>query len=106
MDKGTAQGRRVASNYPHDSFRSKGSILEVGSACLSKKFKGQSCAFADDDNGKQRLQCATSDDKPKLCLIASYTPNSSRKRKALRIDNVRASEDHLDIRLVRNSKHD
>jgi hypothetical protein len=105
MDKGTAQGRKVASNYPHDGFRSKGSILEVGSACLSKKFRGQSCAFADDDNGKRRLQCATSDNKPKLHPTGSYTPNSSRKRKALRTDNVRASEDHLDIRLVRNSKH-
>ena len=43
MDKGTIQGRRfsrqdrVVSDYPYNRFRSKGSILEVGSAYLFRK---------------------------------------------------------------------
>jgi hypothetical protein len=41
INKGTAQGRRVTSNYPHNGFRDKGSILEVGSACLSEKFRSK-----------------------------------------------------------------
>ena len=43
MDKGTIQGRRfsrqdrVAGDYPHNGFGSKGSILEVGGAYLFGK---------------------------------------------------------------------
>jgi hypothetical protein len=43
MDKGTVQGKRfgrqdkVAGDYPHDGFRGKGSILEVGDAYLFEK---------------------------------------------------------------------
>ena len=43
IDKGTTQGRRfseqdrVAGDYPHNGFGSKGSILEVGGAYLFGK---------------------------------------------------------------------
>jgi hypothetical protein len=43
MDKGTIQGKRfskqdkVASDYPYNRFKSKGLILEVGSAYLFGK---------------------------------------------------------------------
>jgi len=40
-NKGTAQGRKVASDYPHDGFGGKGLILEVGGVYLSEKLRGK-----------------------------------------------------------------
>jgi len=68
MDKGTAQGRRVASNCPHNGFGGKGSILKVSGAYLPKKQKGEIREIT--EKGR-RLRPTTSDGKgkePKLHL--------------------------------------
>jgi len=118
MDKGTAQGRKVASNYPHDSFRSKGLILEVGGAYLSEKLRGK--AEKEAIKG-QRLQHVATDDKdkgprlePKLRPTkgahksdSGCGPNSSRKRSKLHADSVEAPRDRpKDIEPVKGLKDD
>jgi len=62
MDKGTAQGKKVTSNYPHSGFRGKELILEVGSAYLSEKLRGKAEKEA---ISKQRLQYVATNDKAK-----------------------------------------
>jgi hypothetical protein len=74
MNKGTTQGRRfsrqdrVADDYSHDGFGSKGSILEVGSAYLFEKprsgigkmprFSGSlDCTSNDDDDCNNNAYC-------------------------------------------------
>jgi len=116
IDKGTAQGRRVASNYPHDGFGSKELILEVGSAYLSKKLRGE--AKKEAIKG-QRLQHVTTDDKdkglrlePKLCPTkgvhksnSSYGLNSSWKRSKLHANKVKTLRNRLEsIKLVKGLK--
>jgi len=116
MDKGTAQGRKVASNCPHSGFRDKELILEVGSAYLSEKLRGKAKKEA---ISRQRLQhVATSDEtkgprlKPKLCLTkgvhksdSGYKLNSSWKRSKLHANNVKALQDRpKDIKLVKGLK--
>jgi len=118
IDKGTAQGRKVASNYPHDGFGSKGLILEVGSAYLSEKLRGK--AEKEAIKG-QRLQHVVTDgeDKgprlePKLRLTkgvhksdSSYRPNSSWKRSKLHVNSVEAPQDcPKDIKPVKGLKDD
>jgi hypothetical protein len=104
IDKGTAQGRKVASDYPHDSFKSKGLILEVGGAYLSEKLRGK--AEKEVIKG-QRLQHVATNDKdkgprlePKLRLTkgahksdSSCGPNLSRKRSKLHANSVKAPRD-------------
>jgi hypothetical protein len=74
MNKGTTQGKRfsrqdkVAGDYPHDGFGSKGSILEVGGAYLFEKprsrvekmlrFSGSlDCTSNDDDDCDDNAYC-------------------------------------------------
>ena len=65
MDKGTIQGRRfsrqdrVAGDYPYNRFRSKGSILEVGSAYLFRKPQSKVRKMP---RFSGSLDCTTSDD--------------------------------------------
>jgi len=100
IDKGTAQGKKVTSNYPHDSFRSKGLILEVGSAYLSKKLRGK--AEKEAIKGQRLQHVATNDEdkgprlEPKLRPTkgahksdSSCGPNSSWKRSKLHANSVK-----------------
>jgi hypothetical protein len=118
MDKGTAQGRKVASNYPHNGFGSKGLILEVGSAYLSEKLRGK--AKKEAIKG-QRLQHVATNDKdkgprlePKLRLTkgahkfdSSCGPNLSWKRSKLHANSVKALQDcPKDIEPVKGLKDD
>jgi hypothetical protein len=118
IDKGTAQGRKVTSNYPHDSFRSKGLILEVGGTYLSEKLRGK--AEKEVIKGQRLQHVATNDKdkgprlKPKLCPTkgahksnSSYRPNSSWKKSKLHANNVKAPQDcPKDIKLVKRLKDD
>jgi hypothetical protein len=118
MNKGTAQGKKVASNYPHDGFRSKGLILKVGGAYLSEKLRGK--AEKEAIKG-QRLQHVATNDKdkgPRLELKlrptkgahksdSSCRPNSSWKRSKLHANSVEALRDcPKDIEPVKGLKDD
>jgi hypothetical protein len=118
MDKGTAQGRRVASDCPHGGFRGKELILEVGGAYLSEKLRGK--AEKEAISGQRLQHVATSDEakgprlEPKLCPTkgvhksdSSYGPNSSRKRSKLHANSVEALRDRpKDIEPVKELKDD
>jgi hypothetical protein len=107
INKGTAQGRKVTSNYPHNSFKSKGLILEVGSTYLSKKLRGK--AKKEAIKG-QRLQHIVTNNKdkrlrlePKLCPTkgvhksdSNYKLNSSQKKSKLHVNSVKVLQDHLE----------
>jgi hypothetical protein len=69
----------------------------VGSAYLPEKQRREEGRVAVRHETEPKLRPTTSD----------YAPNSSRKRRALRTDNIGALQDcQEDIRLVKNSKDD
>jgi hypothetical protein len=80
---------------------------KVGSAYLPENQRGKSERVA---VRHRKLQSGVADNdktEPKLRPTDNYAPNSSRKRRALRTDNVKTLQDCPEaIKLVGNSKDD